>query len=90
MALRTLEDDPHRFLRCTVTFHNNPKEHLTFLKEKLSAKMNNLDITLVRAEYKIAVYTRYVLPSLRYHLTVHTVHQTHLDELDNVAQGYLK
>ena len=90
MALRTLEDDPHRFLGCTMTFHNTPKEHLAFLKEKLLTKMNNLDNTLVRAEYKVAVYTRYVLPSLRYHLTVHTVHRKHLDELDNVAQGYLK
>ena len=72
MDLKTLEDDPHRFLGCIVTFHNNPKEHSAFLKEKLSGKMNKLDNTLVRAEYKIAVYTWYVLPSLRYHLTVHT------------------
>ena len=35
-------------------------------------------------------YPRYLLPSLRYHLTVHTVHKTHLDELDLIAQRYLK
>ena len=44
----------------------------------------------MRPEYKLAVYTRYVLPSLRYHLTVHTVHKTHLDELDLLAQSFLK
>ena len=44
----------------------------------------------MRAEYKIAIYTRYALPSLRYHLTVHTMHKTHLEELDMVAQSYLK
>ena len=36
------------------------------------------------------VYTRGALHSLRYNLTVHNQHQCHLDELDMVAQGYLK
>ena len=90
MGMKTLEDDPHKFLGTTVSFHNNPKDHLIVLREKLSSKLNNLDKTLVRPEYKLAVYTRYVLPSLRYHLTVHTVHKTHLDELDLLAQSFLK
>ena len=38
----------------------------------------------------MAVYTRYALPALRYHLTVHTVHQGHLEELDMVAQKFIK
>ena len=53
---------------------------LKFLKDKLSTKLENIDNTMVRAEYKVAIYTRYALPSLRYHLTVHTLHKTHLDE----------
>ena len=90
MGMRTLEDDPHKFLGTTVSFHNNLKDHLIVLREKLSSKLNNLDKILVRPEYKLAVYTRYVLPALRYHLTVHTVHKTHLDELDLLAQSFLK
>ena len=73
-----------------MTFNNSPQDHLAFLKEKLSTKLVNLDKTLVRPEFKIAIYTRYALPSLRYHLTVHTMHKTHLEELDMVAQSYLK
>ena len=38
----------------------------------------------------MATYTRYILPSLRYHLAVHNIHQTHLDQLDMLAQKYLK
>ena len=76
--LKSLETDPHKFLGCTMTFNNTPQDHLAFVKEKLSTKLVNLDKTLVRAEYKIAVYTRYALPALRYHLTVHTMHKTHL------------
>ena len=68
-----------------MTFNNTPQDHLAFIKEKLSTKLVNLDKTLVRAECKIAVYTRYALPSLRYHLTVHNMHKTQLEELDMVA-----
>ena len=44
----------------------------------------------MRPEYKVAIYTRYALPSLMYHLTVHTLHQGHLEELDMVSQKFLK
>ena len=52
--------------------------------------LENLDKTVVRPEFKVAVYTRYALPSLRYHLTVHTLHQGQLEELHMVAQKFLK
>ena len=73
-----------------MTFNNTAQDHLGFLKQKLSSKLENLDKTLVRAEYKMAIYTRYALPALRYHLTVHTVHKCHLEELDMLAQRFLK
>ena len=69
LPLKTLEDDPFRFLGSTITFFNNPQDHMTVLKDKISRKLENLEKSLVRGEYKLAVYTRYVLPSLRYHLT---------------------
>ena len=36
------------------------------------------------------IYSRYALISMRYHLSVHDIHKTHLDKLDNVARKYLK
>ena len=60
------------------------------MKDKLSTKLENIDDTKVRAEYKVAIYTRYALPSRRYHLTVHTLHKTHLDKLDLLAKKFLK
>ena len=30
------------------------------------------------------------MPALRFHLSVHAVHQTHLDKLDHQAKKYLK
>ena len=38
----------------------------------------------------MAMFNRYLVPSMRYHLTVHNVHTTHLDQLDMSAQKYLK
>ena len=90
VQLKTLESDPHKFLGCVMTFNNSPQDHLRFLKDKLSTKLENIDDTKVRAEYKVAIYARYALPSLRYHLTVHTLHKTHLDELDLLAKKFLK
>ena len=77
--LQTLESNSQTFLGCVLPHHNTPQDHLNFLKEK----------TLVRPEYKVAICTRYALPSLMYHLTMHTLHQEHL-ELDMVSQKFLK
>ena len=42
VALKTLEDDPFKFLTSTVTFYNNHQDHLIFLKEKITYKLSNL------------------------------------------------
>ena len=88
--LKTMEDDPHKFLGSTITHMNSPADHLLFLKGKLEEKLSNVDSTLVRGEYKVAIYSRYILPSLQFHFTVHNIHQTHLDLLDNMAKKFLK
>ena len=74
--LKTMEDDPHKFLGSTITHRNSPADHFAFLKEKLEEKLSNVDKTLVRGEYKMAIYSRYILPSLQFHFTVHNIHQT--------------
>ena len=88
--LATMEDDPHKFLGSTITHKNTPADHFAFLKGKLDEKLTNLDKTLVRGKYKVAIYTRYILPSLQFHFTVHNIHQTHLDIMDHLAKKFLK
>ena len=91
VPLKTMEDDPHMFLGSTITHRNTPADHLIFLKGCLEEKLENLDTKChVRGEYKVATYSRYILPSLRFHLSVHNIHQTHIDILDNLASKYLK
>ena len=88
--LKTLVDDPHKFLGQIITHRNSSIDHFTFMSEILRTKLENLDSCGVRNEYKIATYERYLIISLRYHFSIHTVHQTHLDKLDMIANKYLK
>ena len=83
-----MKDDPQKFLSLTLTHNNTAKDHTEVLKYYLETKLDNLDKCSVRGEYKIATYERYLLPSLRYHLTINTIHQTHLESLDMIAQRY--
>ena len=79
--------EPHKFPGQTATFKNIAKDHSEFLYKILERKLENLNGVDVRSEYKIATYDRYLLPSMRYHLSIHNIHQTHLDLL---ASKYLK
>ena len=52
--------------------------------------MDNLDKTAVRPEFKLEIYKIYILPSIRFLLTVHDLPQTYLLKLDSMANQYLK
>ena len=52
--------------------------------------MSNIDSASCRGEYKIAVYERYALPSMRYHISVHTLHKVHLDAMDMIVKTFIK
>ena len=90
VQLKTLEDDPFKFLGSTITYKNTAADRFDLLENMLKKKLSNLDNCSVRGEYKVAIYSRYLLPSLRFHLSVHSIHQTHLDKLDHLARQFLK
>ena len=58
--------------------------------DKFNKKLQNIDDSSLRGEYKLNMYSRYALISMRYHLSVHDIHKTHLDKLDSIARKYLK
>ena len=53
-------------------------------------KVDNLDKTAIRPEFKVEIYKIYILPSIRFLLTVHDLPHTHLQQLDRLANQYLK
>ena len=88
--IETVHNNPHKFLGSTVTYNNTAKEYFTQFKQILSDKLENIDKSKVRGEHKLAIYERHALPSMRYHLSIHNLHQTHLDGLDHIAKTFLK
>jgi hypothetical protein len=88
--LKRMKDDPHKFLGSNITERNTPADHFAFLKDKLKVKLTNFEKSTVRGEFKVAVNSRYILPSLQFHFSVHSIHKTHLDVLDGMARKFLK
>ena len=88
--IELIKDKPQKFLGSFVTALNKPKDMYEFLCEKLNKKLQNIDNCSLRGEHKMKIYSRYALISMRYHLSVHDIHKTHLDNLDDIARKYLK
>jgi hypothetical protein len=57
---------------------------------KLENKLKNINNSTLRGEHKLNIYTRYALPSMRYYMSVHQMHKTHMDKIDALARKYIK
>ena len=90
IPISLIKNKPLKFLGSLVTSLNKPQDMFEFLYEKFEAKLKNIDSCFLRGEYKLNIYSRYALISMRYHLSVHDLHTTHLTQLDSLARKYLK
>ena len=54
VVLKSLKDEPHKFLGQTLTFRNTAKDHFELLLELLTTKLKNLDEVCVRSKYNLA------------------------------------
>ena len=50
----------------------------------------NIEKAMVRNEYKLWIYSNYLLPSKRFLLTVHVLTETHLKLLDTLTDKAIK
>ena len=85
-----VKNKPQKFLGSNVTSLNTPSDMFEFLLKMLEKKLQNIDKCSLRGENKLKIYSNYALISMRYHLSVHDVHKTHLEKLDSIAKKYLK
>lgn len=88
--IKTVDEDPQKFLGSIITLEYKPQELFEYIRDKLQLKLVNIDKALVRNEYKLSIYSRYMLPSCRFLLTVHDVRHTHLEKLDSLTEKYIK
>ena len=88
--LLSVKDEPEKFLGMYITYHGKTSEIYQIIHDKLKSALENIENSLVRGEYKIRVFTEYTLPSFRYFLTVHSLTDTQLDNLDSLETKFLK
>lgn len=88
--IKTMHDDPHKFLGSLITYHNTAKDYFEHFYDILKKKLENINNSEVRGEYKLSIYERYALPSMRYHLSIHDMNRNHLDKLDHLAKSFIK
>ena len=90
VPIELIKNKPQKFLGSIVTALNKPQDMFEFLFDKFETKLKNIDSCYLRGEYKLNVYSKYALISMRYHLSVHDIHKMYLDKLDHLAKQYLK
>ena len=82
--ISTLDQDSRMFLGSAITFRNKPAGVYEYMHEKLSTSLDRIDKSLIRND------ADYLLPSLRFHLTVSDMRISHLNNLDILANRFLK
>ena len=88
--IETTHEKPYKFLGSQVTKMNTPKDYFMHFKDILEEKLKNINNSKVRGEFKLAIYERYALPSMRFHFSIHNLHDTHLEALDKIARTFIK
>ncbi len=88
--LETIENDPHKFLGHNITFNGKQSETFAYIQNYFSERLERIDSLLIRGEYKIEIYKKYLLPASRFLLTVHEISKTSLTKLDSLSHRYLK
>ena len=77
-VIEPLQNSPHKILGSLITFYNKSSDYFEHLLSQLNEKLENINKASVRGEYKLAIYSRYALPSLRFHLSVHNLSLIHI------------
>ena len=86
----SIGSDIHKYLGAVLTKNLTSGDIHEYLSKKIENSLTNIDKSLVRHEYKLKVYTRYLLPSLRFDLTVNDMTQSHCKSLDALTNRFLK
>ena len=60
------------------------------MRDTLKEALENIEASLIRPEYKLWILKNYLIPSKRFLLTVHTLTQTHLKQLDTFVDKHTK
>ena len=82
--------EEQKFLGKLLFFSGKSSETFNYMKNELKTRLDRINETEIRQEYKLWIYKHYTLPSIRFLLTVHDITKTDLQKLDNFCHKYMK
>ena len=85
-----LHDKYHKFLGGLYTFYFSASSVATVIKDRVGDQLRYLDSSLVRNEYKVRIYSEYLLGSWRFILSIHDLSKSQISDLENLTHSYLK
>ena len=88
--IASVQNNPIKFLGSHITFRMKTSETYDFIRDKVDSTLTNIDSVNIKNEYKLRILNDYALSSMRYMLTVHDLHATHLGQLDTLLDKYIK
>ena len=86
----TLECSTHKFLGSTITFSGKQNEIFEVVKTHFVTRLERIDKTLIRGEFKCKIYKDYLLSASRFILTIHNLTKTNITCLEALCHKYLK
>jgi hypothetical protein len=89
-SVHSIQENPIKFLGAFISYNGKPQETYNYLASQLKTKLSNIDKSPIRNEFKIHIYKDYLLPSLRFSLTIQDLHSTHLSALDKMTSKSIK
>ena len=89
-ALKHVKDSPEMFLGSYIAFKGTSEGAFEYIRDKVNRMLLNVESSSIRPEYKLKIYEKYVLSSLRFILTVHDLTKTQLSKLDALGTKFFK
>ena len=86
----TIFHEEQKFLGKMLFPLGKSKDTFSFLKSELLTKLENIEKSAIRNEYKLWIYKHYFLPSIRFLLTVHELTKTDQNKLDALCTKFVK
>ena len=89
-ALKHVKDSPEMFLGSYIAFKGTSEGAFEYIRDEVNRMLLNVESPSIRQEYKLKIYEKYVLSSLRFILTVHNLTKTQLSKLDALGTKFVK
>ncbi len=71
-----------------ITYLRKQNDTFSYIYDGIKTVLNNISKSLIRDEYKVKVYSQYIVPDIRFKLTIYQLTNTNLTKLGAVSDRY--